>query len=62
LNRPPKLDDETYEEVKRWWWASYDTMLADMSTADRVHDIAFVEGVCGPRESSPVQVRKLEND
>jgi hypothetical protein len=57
MERPPKSDDEPYEELKRWWWASYDTMLAEMSTPDRVHDVAYVEGLCGPRESD-----KSEND
>lgn len=52
MERPPKSNDEPYEEVKRWWWDSYDTMLEEMSTPDRVHDVAYVEAVCGPRESA----------
>ncbi|KAG8760380.1 hypothetical protein FRC14_003237 [Serendipita sp. 396] len=42
-------DDESYEEVKRWWWKSYETFVEDLRCTGRHDDISFVEGLVGEK-------------
>jgi hypothetical protein len=48
MDRPPKSDDEPYEVVKRWWWASYDSLIETM-TKDGRDDIDYLETLVGPK-------------
>jgi hypothetical protein len=48
MDRPPKSDDEPYEVVKRWWWASYDSLIETM-TKDGRGDIDYLEALVGPK-------------
>ncbi|KAG8835470.1 hypothetical protein FRC17_003037 [Serendipita sp. 399] len=42
-------DEESYEEVKRWWWKSYETFIDDLRATGCQDDILFIEGLVAER-------------